>query len=91
MEHSGRFWDCIFCPGPMTLAALANNQDEQAAFQRILSKYPNTTKGYLQALHHFTPLYIATLKGSISLKSIGLVKSGITEISHSKKIVRSQS
>lgn len=87
LEHSGRFWDCIFCPGPMTLAALANNQDEQAAFQRVLSNYPNTTKGYLQALRHFTPLYISALKGSISLKSIGLVKSG-TGLNQTKKLGR---
>lgn len=73
IEDSGRFWDCRLYPGAMTLAALANSKEEQAARARVLQKYPQTIKGMLEGLGHFSELYIAALKGSISLKSIGVV------------------
>lgn len=72
IEKDGRFWNSIFCPGGMTLAALASNQSERDARQRVLSNYPNTMRGFLEGLHHFYKLYIPVLKGSGNFSSIGL-------------------
>lgn len=62
VEKGGRFWSCRYYPSEMTLAAVANSQEERRARRQIMALYPNTVKGQLQGLRHFTQLYIPALK-----------------------------
>jgi hypothetical protein len=71
IEKGGRFWQSRFYPGQMALAAVATNQEERSARRTILSQYPNTTKGQLQGLAHFTKLYVAAIKEN---KGLGHIK-----------------
>jgi hypothetical protein len=54
------------------LAALANNDEEKLARERIMARYPQTQRGYLEGLKHFTDEYKAALLGTKSMKEIGL-------------------
>lgn len=44
------YWICLYYPTLMDLAALANSADEKAARNLILSKYPKSNLGILEAL-----------------------------------------
>lgn len=70
VEKGGRFWQTKFYPGEMTLAAVANNQEERRSRRAILALYPNTIKGQLQGLAHFTRLYVPALKEGKGLSHI---------------------
>jgi hypothetical protein len=72
ISRQGRFWDTRFYAPPMMLAALANGEDEKLARQRILSQYPQTQRGYLLGLSHFTQEYVMAMRGSKRLREIGL-------------------
>jgi hypothetical protein len=84
VEKGGRFWSTKFYPGEMTLAAVANNQEERRSRRAILALYPYTIKGQLQGLAHFTRLYVPALKEGKGLSHIkgGDVKTG-EQLSHS--------
>lgn len=69
-----RYWDCLYYTPPMELAALANSEDEKAARRRILSRYPNTLRGHLAGLKHFSDEYLFALKSGIPIQQIGLGK-----------------
>jgi hypothetical protein len=71
IEKDGRFWRTRFYPSEMTLASVANNQDEQAARDRIMSKYPDTLIGKLEGLGEFTEAYIPALKENQGFDHIG--------------------
>lgn len=71
IEKDGRFWRTRFYPGEMTLASVANNQDEQAARDRVMSKYPDTLIGKLEGLGEFTEAYIPALKENQGFNHIG--------------------
>lgn len=71
VEKGGRFWSCRYYPSEMTLAAVANSQEERRARRQILALYPNTVKGQLQGLKHFTQLYIPALKENKDLAILG--------------------
>ncbi len=72
VEVDGRFHTPLrYYPGAMTLAVLANSQDEKAARQRVLDAYPSDLKGQLEGLKAFTQEYISALRGYKSLKAIG--------------------
>lgn len=45
-----RYWSCQYYPPLISLAALANSQDERAHRNSILCKYPNTERGIIQGL-----------------------------------------
>ncbi|MCL1475103.1 ATP-binding protein [Argonema antarcticum] len=62
IEKGGRFWQTRFYPGEMTLAAVATNQEERRTRRAIMAQYPNTIKGQLKGLAHFTRVYIPALK-----------------------------
>lgn len=62
IEKGGRFWQTRFYPSEMTLAVVATNQEERRARRAILAQYPNTIKGQLQGLAHFTREYVPALK-----------------------------
>ena len=53
------------------LASIANNQNEKEARSRIMSQYPPTLKGQLQALKHFTQEYIPAVKEGKGFDHIG--------------------
>jgi hypothetical protein len=72
VERNGRFWDTRFYAPPMLLAALANNDEEKLARERMMARYPQTQRGYLEGLKHFTDEYQAALLGTQSMKQIGL-------------------
>ena len=72
VEVDGRFHTPLrYYPGAMTLAVLANGEDEKAARERILNNYPQNLKGQLAGLQFFTKEYISALRGYKSLQSIG--------------------
>ena len=71
IEKDGRFWRTRFYPGEMTLASVANNQDEQAARDRVFSHYPDTLVGKMEALGAFTEAYIPALKENQGFAHIG--------------------
>jgi hypothetical protein len=56
----------------MSLASVANNQDERRARAAIMTTYPNTIKGQLQGLAHFTKEYIPAVKQRRSLVEQGV-------------------
>lgn len=62
IEKGGRFWKTRFYPSEMTLAAVATNQDERRARREIMAQYPNTLKGQLKGLAHFTKVFVSALK-----------------------------
>ena len=70
VEKGGRFWQTKFYPSEMALAAVANNQEERRSRRAILALYPNTVKGQLQGLAHFTKLYVPALKEGKGLSHI---------------------
>lgn len=72
IERSGRFWDVRSYSPPLAVAALANEDDEKAARNRIMSRYPHTERGYLEGLAHFTQEYVKALRGSQRLSDIGV-------------------
>jgi hypothetical protein len=72
ISRQGRFWDTRFYAPPMMLAALANGEDEKLARQRVLAQYPQTQRGYLSGLSHFTREYVMAMRGSKRLREIGL-------------------
>jgi len=71
VEKGGRFWSCRYYPSEMTLAAVANSQAERRARRQIMALYPNTVKGQLQGLKHFTQLYIPAVKENKDLVILG--------------------
>ncbi|MGB3204217.1 MAG: ATP-binding protein [Crinalium sp.] len=71
LEKGGRFWQTRFYPGEMTLGALANNQNEKEARDRIMSQYPKTLKGQLMGLKHFSNEYCQAIKEGIGFDHIG--------------------
>ncbi len=73
LEKDGRFWVCRYYPGEMTLASIANNQEEQAARARVMEQFPDTLIGNLEALAAFTQQYIPALKEGKGLHHIGRV------------------
>lgn len=70
IEKGGRYWQTRFYPGEMILASVANSQTEQAARSQIARQYPNTMKGQLLALKHFTDKYIVALKEKLPMSTI---------------------
>lgn len=72
IARNGRYWDVDFAAPPMMLGALANAEDEKLARQRIFAQYPKDVLGGLNALKRFTEEYVQTLRGSKSLRDIGL-------------------
>lgn len=82
IEKGGRFWQSRFYPGEMALAAVATNQEERRARRAILSQYPNTTKGQLQGLAHFTKLYVAALKEN---KGLGHINERVNKDDYEKE------
>ncbi|MGG6262801.1 hypothetical protein ACQ4M3_20525 [Leptolyngbya sp. AN03gr2] len=80
IETLGRFWEVKFYPGEMVLASVANNHEEVAARNRIMMLYPNTAKGRLMAMSHFSrELFQARHEGN-SLKTIGSPESAAMHI-----------
>ncbi len=79
IEKGGRFWSCRFYPGEMALAAVVTNQEERHARRILMSRYPNTLKGQLQGLAHFTRLYISALKENKGLAHINNVVNKLPE------------
>lgn len=71
IERNGRFWASRSYSPPLSIAALANEEEEKLARTRILMQYPNNERGYLQGLSHFAREYVAALRGSQRLKDIG--------------------
>ena len=71
VETNGKFWQCQFYPGEMTLAAVANNQDELMARERIMSQYPTTITGQMLGLRHFADEYATAIRSGQSLAEIG--------------------
>ena len=55
----------------MTLAAVANSEDEKAARDRYMAQYDNTQVGMLKGLRDFSKGYIHSLRGGISIREIG--------------------
>lgn len=72
IERSGRFWESRSYSPPMSVAALANDEDEKLARARILAGYPKTERGYLEGLSHFAREYVRALRGAQSLQDIGV-------------------
>lgn len=58
IEKAGRFWRTRFYPGKMTLASIANNQEERKTRAKILALYPDTVKGKIYGLKKFTDEYV---------------------------------
>lgn len=73
IETLGRFWDVKFYPGDMVLASVANNHDEVAARNRILAYYPNTMKGQLMGMSHFSREYCNARREGNDLTTIGRI------------------
>jgi len=71
IEKGGRYWQTRFYPGEMTLASVANSQAEQTARAQIAKQYPNTLKGRLLGLKHFTDEYVVALKEKLPMSTIG--------------------
>jgi hypothetical protein len=71
IEKNGRYWQVDYYPGEMILAAVANNQSELSARDRIMSQYAKTTRGQMMGLKHFTDEYILALKQGSSIEEIG--------------------
>ena len=49
-----RYWSCQYYPPLISLAALANSQDEQANRNRILAKYPDSERGVIGGLCEYS-------------------------------------
>jgi len=71
IERDNKFWQTRFYPGEMILASIANNKEEKMPRALIMSQYPPTLKGQLQALRHFTKEYIPALKLGQGFDHIG--------------------
>ncbi|MBE9124733.1 MULTISPECIES: hypothetical protein [unclassified Coleofasciculus] len=71
IEAGGRFWRSRYYPGEMTLACVANHNEEKAARQRVLVQYPNDLIGQLKGLQAFTQAYIPALKDGRGFKHLG--------------------
>lgn len=87
IEKGGRFWSTKFYPGEMTLAAVATNQAERRARRAILAQYPNTIKGQLQGLAHFTSVYVPALKQGTELIDSNLSHQQSEHKSHEKALI----
>lgn len=62
IEREQRFWNCRYYPADQLLAAVANNQTELLARQRVFDRSDTTTTlGRLQALAQFASLYVRAL------------------------------
>lgn len=69
----------------MTLAAVATNQEERRARRAILAQYPNTMKGQLQGLAHFTKQYVPALKEGKGLSHIERNDAKVNNSTNGKK------
>jgi len=72
--RDNRYWSCMYFPGLIDLAALANSPDEKAARQRILSKHPNTELGILEGLAEFSYELSKSFSSGSQLSLIGANK-----------------
>ncbi len=72
IERSGRFWQTRSYSPPLAVAALANEEDEKMARNRVLMQYPQTERGYLAGLSAFSKEYVAALRGSQPMQDIGV-------------------
>lgn len=86
IETHGRFWDVKFYPGNMVIGSVANNHEEVAARDRVLSHYPNTMKGRLLAMSQYSEEYCTARRNGKSLNEVGRTSSiRIDFIKHSPK------
>ncbi|MGA9378529.1 MAG: hypothetical protein WBV73_07135 [Phormidium sp.] len=86
IEKGGRFWQTQFYPGEMVLASVANNQTELMARARVMAQYPDSLKGRLLGLKHFTTEYVQAIKEGRSLANIG--NDSITDIQQQPYSIR---
>ncbi|MGF1496274.1 MAG: hypothetical protein ACFB8W_05550 [Elainellaceae cyanobacterium] len=66
VDVDSRLTGCSHYPSPELLAAVANNQKEQRARQRVLAKYPNKFEGYAA----FAKEYVNAIRAGRSLDEI---------------------
>lgn len=79
IESRGRYWQCRFYPGEMTLATVANNQAELNARDRVMSAYPDTMRGRMLGLKQFSAEYVEAIKQGLDLERIGRNHTPTTE------------
>ena len=66
VDVDSRLTPCSHHPSPELLAAVANNQKEQRARQRVLAQYPNKFAGYAA----FAKAYVQTVRAGRSMDEI---------------------
>lgn len=72
LKMGNRYWSPLrYYPGAMTLAAVANSEDEKAARNRYMAQYDESEIGMIKALRDFSRDYIKSLRGSVSIREIG--------------------
>ena len=72
LKIGNRYWSPLrYYPGAMTLAAVANSEDEKAARDRYMAQHDNTEAGMLRGLRDFSKGYIHSLRGGVSIREIG--------------------
>ena len=66
VDADARLTGCSHHPSPELLGAVANNQKEQRARQRVLAQYPNKFSGYSA----FAKAYVKTVRAGRSMDTI---------------------
>ncbi|WP_052055919.1 hypothetical protein [Myxosarcina sp. GI1] len=74
VSRDDRFWDCLYFPSLVLLAAVANSVDEKAARNRIFVDFPPTQRGQIKALCKFAYLYNKFTTSGLPLSQIGETK-----------------
>lgn len=72
VSKDNRFWDCLYFPSIVELSILANSQEEKAARNRILAKYPNTLSGKIKASAEFAYHYGKFRMSGRDISDIGI-------------------
>ena len=70
IEKSNQYWSTRYFPGHMTLASVANNQQERQARTRVLKRYGDSIKQRMYGLSDFSKQYISTIRTGGSFDDI---------------------
>ncbi|MEO1396230.1 MAG: hypothetical protein AAFV90_25315 [Cyanobacteria bacterium J06634_5] len=74
VDADARLTACSHHPSPELLAAVANNQKEQRARQRVLAQYPNKFEGYSA----FAKAYVEAVRAGRSMDTISPVVEAVS-------------